>query len=405
MNSFLRNILSREDINFLKQLPEVLEAKAKLDSYTSYGKVYFSVVLTDSIRVALEKHFGLDLSNINTLPMRWIKGDTLPHIDTGISKFERTHLLYLNSCPGEFLVDNKEYPILENTGYVFDEGISHETLNTELVPRLMIGPMSEQAFAVGGNSLSYFASEADALSYSNSLGNLFTIAPTPFIVGNFDIGSNGGYTRWMIASNSTGTASQTVAYNNGDTLVNDGSYYLYPSSAPCFLEGTQILCRLNGEDIYLPIEKMRPETLVKTSLNGYKKVNMIGKRPIHNTGTDERSKTRLYKCSPTKYKELTSDLFITGGHSILVDILSDKEREETIKQLGKIYVTSDKYRLLAAIDERAEPWKCEGTYNIWHIALENNDYDNNYGIYANGLLVESCSKRYLKELSNMTIID
>jgi len=29
----------------------------------------------------------------------------------------------------------------------------------------------------------------------------------------------------------------------------------------------------------------------------------------------------------------------------------------------------------------------------------------NYGIYANGLLVESCSKRYLIELSKMEIIN
>uniref|UniRef100_A0A6C0D8P6 Uncharacterized protein n=1 Tax=viral metagenome TaxID=1070528 RepID=A0A6C0D8P6_9ZZZZ len=404
MNSFLQNVLSTEDINYLKQLPEVLEAKTKLDSYTSYGKVYFSVVLTDSIRIALETHFGLNLSNVNTIPMRWIKGDTLPHIDTGISKFERTHLVYLNNCPGEFLVDNKEYPILENTGYVFNEGISHETLNTELVPRLMIGPMSEQAFAVGSNRVSYYPSLVDALNNTNLLGELVTSYPIPFIVGDVDSGTNGGYTRWMIAS-ASGSSNPSIVYNNGDTLINDGVYNLYPSSAPCFLEGTHILCQENGEDTYLPIEKMRPGTLVKTSLDGYKKVDMIGKRPIHNTGTDERSQTRIYKCSPTNYPELNGDLFITGGHSILVDVLSDKEREETIKQIGKIYVTSDKYRLIAAIDERTEPWKSEGTYNIWHIALENDDYFSNYGIYANGLLVESCSKRYLKELSNMTIIE
>jgi hypothetical protein len=42
---------------------------------------------------------------------------------------------------------------------------------------------------------------------------------------------------------------------------------------------------------------------------------------------------------------------------------------------------------------------------IWHIALENDDYYMNYGIYANGLLVESCSKRYLKELSKMEIVN
>jgi hypothetical protein len=42
--------------------------------------------------------------------------------------------------------------------------------------------------------------------------------------------------------------------------------------------------------------------------------------------------------------------------------------------------------------------------NIYHIALENDDPYMNYGIYANGLLVESCSKRYLKELSKMRIL-
>ena len=32
------------------------------------------------------------------------------------------------------------------------------------------------------------------------------------------------------------------------------------------------------------------------------------------------------------------------------------------------------------------------------------DYFMNYGIYANGLLVETCSKRYLKELSKMDLL-
>lgn len=400
MESLFSNILSTEDINYLKQLPEVLEAKAKLDTYTSYGKVYFSISLTDSIRSALETHLGLDLSHVTSLPMRWIKGDTLPHIDTGMSKFERTHLVYLNSCPGEFVVDTTEYPILENTGYVFNEGISHKTLHTGMVPRLMIGPMSEQAFAVGGN-LTYFPSEADALNNTNILGGSYT-----YIVGNSEaFGTNGGYTRWRIASNSSGPSSQLVAYNNGDILIGPGTYNLYQSPVPCFLEGTQILCQVDGKDTYMPVEQMRPGTLVKTSLDGYKKVEMIGKGPIQNPGTDERTQNRLYKCATTKYPELTEDLFITGCHSILVDVLTDKQREETIRELGATYVTSRKYRLMAVIDERSEPWDSAGIYTIWHFALENDDYYSNHGVYANGLLVETCSKKNLKELSSMTLIE
>jgi len=42
--------------------------------------------------------------------------------------------------------------------------------------------------------------------------------------------------------------------------------------------------------------------------------------------------------------------------------------------------------------------------NIYHLALKHRDIYMNYGIYANGLLVESCSERNLRYLSNMRIL-
>ena len=60
---------------------------------------------------------------------------------------------------------------------------------------------------------------------------------------------------------------------------------------------------------------------------------------------------------------------------------------------------------MACIDERAEPWASEGTYTIWHFALENADIYMNYGVYANGgLLVETASLRLMNTLSNMTLV-
>jgi hypothetical protein len=60
---------------------------------------------------------------------------------------------------------------------------------------------------------------------------------------------------------------------------------------------------------------------------------------------------------------------------------------------------------MACVDERAEPWCSEGTYTIWHFALENADDGMNYGVYANGgLLVETCAIRTLKNRSNMTFV-
>ena len=59
---------------------------------------------------------------------------------------------------------------------------------------------------------------------------------------------------------------------------------------------------------------------------------------------------------------------------------------------------------MACVDERAEPWNSEGTYTIWHFALENVDVNMNYGVYVNGgLLVETCCIRFLKNKSNMII--
>ena len=79
------------------------------------------------------------------------------------------------------------------------------------------------------------------------------------------------------------------------------------------------------------------------------------------------------------------------------------ERERTRDVNGKIYVTDNKYRLPACVDMRASVYEKKGVHTIYHIALENDDYYMNYGVYANGLLVETCSKRYLKELSNMEL--
>lgn len=394
MTSLYSNVLSQEEIHYLNNLPEVLTAKASLDARPS-GLVYFSVAVTDAIRATLEARFGLHLSPGSSIPMRWIKGDSAPHIDTGASAFENTYLVYLNDSPGELIIDSQSYSIEANTGFVFNEGLSHETHNTEGVARLLLGPMNELAEPVG-ISMGYFPTQADALAYTNTLGT-----GASFVVG--DGGPFGGYTSWRLASNSTGTSSQAVVYVNGDTLVSDGAYYLYPA-APCFLQGTTILCQVDGIEKYVPVEELKADSLVKTSLNGYKTVVLVGKGAIQNPGNDERTENRLYKCSPSKYPQLKDDLYITGCHSILESHITDKQKEDTIKHLGKVFVTDKKYRLMACVDERAEPWNSEGAYTIWHFALENKDEKMNYGVYANGgLLVETCSISFLKNKSNMTI--
>ena len=89
--------------------------------------------------------------------MRWIKGDTMPHIDQGESSFLKTHLIYLTDSIGSLFVDGQEYTINAGDAHIFSEGLEHYTINTGDNERLILGPMSESGFPVG-SPLVFFAS-------------------------------------------------------------------------------------------------------------------------------------------------------------------------------------------------------------------------------------------------------
>jgi hypothetical protein len=174
-----------------------------------------------------------------------------------------------------------------------------------------------------------------------------------------------------------------------------------PSPIPCFKEDTNILTNKG----YLPIQHLKIGDYIKTSKHGYVPISMIGHKNIQNPGNQERIPDRLYVCAKEQFPELLEDLVITGRHALLVDSLTEEEEKETEKVLEKIYMTEDKYRLPACVDTQTIPYEKEGDFKVYHIALQNRDANANYGIYANGLLVESCSANILKYMSNMTVVE
>ena len=174
-----------------------------------------------------------------------------------------------------------------------------------------------------------------------------------------------------------------------------------PSPVVCFKEGSLILT----DKGYLPIEQLRKGALIHTLLHGFVPIDMIAKRTIYHAATNDRHKDQLYVCTNDAYNEVFEPLIITGCHCILIDeFSSEQQRKEVIAFGGRVFITDNQYRLPACLDPRAKVYDKAGNYTIYHIALENENYYMNYGIYANGLLVETCSKRFLKELSNMEII-
>jgi len=178
-------------------------------------------------------------------------------------------------------------------------------------------------------------------------------------------------------------------------------------NVPCFKKGTKILCCRDNKEEYLLVEDLRNGYLVKTKYHGYKPIILIGYHEIIHTSINNHDlKDQLYRCSKENYPEIFEDLIITGCHSILVkDFTSDEEKERVIKVNKKIYVTDKLYRLPACADLKTNIYEIPGTYTIYHLALEQKDKYMNYGIYANGLLVESCSEWSLKENSDMIFID
>ena len=273
----------------------------------------------------------------------------------------------------------------------------------------------------------YYATTAGNVYTSTSLNNTLWTA-LPLIVGhnnfaslscsadgskvflsdnnqNLYLFSNGVWTEIGIGFNFGFISS--YSNSNGLLTATGGNifttYSLTYPRYPCFKEDSKILCHQDGKEIYRNIQDLRKGDLVKTLRHGYVAIDMIGTTTIQNTKS-ARDGNKLYRCTKAKYPELTEDLIITGHHSILVSHITDEQREKMKEVMGKIYITNNKYRLAACIDDRAEPYDKEGQINIWHIALCNEDYYMNYGIYGNGLLVESCSRRYIKEISGMRLV-
>jgi len=199
------------------------------------------------------------------------------------------------------------------------------------------------------------------------------------------------YTITVTAINSSGQAPSSLSVS---TI----------SRPPCFLEGTKILCFVDDKEVYLPIQTLQKGTLVKTRTSGYKAVTYLGYSKLNNEGLDSRGREQLYVCLLEQYPELTEPLYITGCHSILVDSLTEEQRKEIMKVYKRVFVTEGKYRLESYLDERASPWLAKGEFTVWHVSLENENDVCNYGIYANGLLVESICNRRIKSSNTLTLV-
>jgi hypothetical protein len=144
----------------------------------------------------------------------------------------------------------------------------------------------------------------------------------------------------------------------------------------CFVKGTEILCA----DGIKKVENIEVNDEVVTYNHGNKKVKHI----LSFKYTNDKSMSQI-----CKHKE--HPLFITGGHSILVDELSESEKQQTMDIWNELKMVDDKFLLLAFISDKFEKLENENEYDLYHIVLENDELDGQYGIYADNILTETMS--------------
>jgi len=227
-------------------------------------------------------------------------------------------------------------------------------------------------------------------------------------------------------------SNSTVDSNIIDTTLNPGTMYTYAflnntiGSTPepsnmldatytpvsttltttgeaCFVKNTKILCYIDDKEVYLPIEDLKVGTLVKTYRYGYKKIIIKGHALMQNTVLYNRKK--IYAMYKNEKNNLNEDLYVTGGHSLLVDNLTEDEIQNTYKYWKKLLKIEDKYLIMACVNNNFVQIDDNNIYDIYQIVLENDNYKNNYGIYANGVLTESLSEHTFNRRKHLISIE
>ena len=179
---------------------------------------------------------------------------------------------------------------------------------------------------------------------------------------------------------------KTYLYDVTNSII-ETSFTLY---ADCFQKGTRILCE---NDVYVPIENIKIGDLVKTYKHGYQKVILC--KTTRSCDYVRNSKNQIHLYKKASNPDLTEDLYLTGGHSLLLDTLSETELKNMKEALyaDLELMVEDKYKLMCYFNKHIEisPQQNVELYRFTLEPPENAIPSHVYGIWANGILSESNS--------------
>ena len=182
----------------------------------------------------------------------------------------------------------------------------------------------------------------------------------------------------------------SLSGNEGVAGTSNGIYYTI--SPLCYEANTLILISENEEEVYKKVSELKVGDLVKTYKQGYKKIKLF--RSFKYKPFNRNNDLNLL------YKHKENGVVVTGGHSILVDELTEQEKLNNLKHYGFNQTIEDKKLLLACSSdkfEKIDDYREE--YHLYHFSLESDDPKEHFGVYiTDGILSESCPEETLLKM-------
>lgn len=209
---------------------------------------------------------------------------------------------------------------------------------------------------------------------------------------NLTYASSGTNIEFILYEDSTGSNVYSPVSSN-PLYSNYVSYTsLFNVNPICYVKGTKILCLIDNIELYVKIEDIKYDTLIKTYLHGYKKIKKLVYSTFENSlEYNNNIISNIYKLSKDKEDVLIEDLYVSGQHSLLVDSLTEKQIKKLMMFWSQLLKIDDKFLLMSCADERFEIILDKNIYELYQVVLEHENINGRYGIYANGILSESMS--------------
>jgi|688.fasta_scaffold203231_2 hypothetical protein len=184
--------------------------------------------------------------------------------------------------------------------------------------------------------------------------------------------------------------------------------YTFSKNTPiacCFSEGTRILgltAQLKEE--YRLVQDLLIGDFIKSYLHGYRKVSKILKGSFVNNPTEHGVANCMYRMSKTEDNGLIEDLTLTRNHGVLVEKLTEDEEKKVDK--NNLPVIDGLLSIITSDSDKFEKVKDTNVYNYYHFSLDGDgDNDRRFGVYANGLLVETPSNNMMDGAMNIKPLD